>query len=634
MRRRLLPILAACVLSVQGVSAGTASAATVTMFGHNGRTHVVNNRFLVGPGTSPYLPNAPVAGPLLLPVGDPLTITPGAPAPFARLGRVAAAGTTTSSTSTSSTSTTSTSTSTTSTTKTTTKKSKYPQTFPAALEALRKAGKISTILYQTDLHAWNSAIAEEKQIAKWRRTQLGDVTTLLHNLAVRGQITAGRLPILLLTLQNNAQYWKTGKELVYPDRVQFQGSELVWEYYPGYGLQFQPQGTFGEADSYYTYGKAPYTQLQQVMAELLPLAVKRAGGIAWEYYFNWEGGQPPWVSAMAQATGIEALTNAYLATGNHAFLNDAHQALPLLETKPPEGVAVKTSLGTRYLQYSFTPGTDIINAFLQTLLGLYDYAQTSSDPTAVSLYNAGNRQAQAELQSFVIGGWSLYQPGQADNLNYHELVTGFLQLLCQKTTITAYCGTYQKFEGDLLTKPQLTLQTTSAPAKKKFNLQFQVSKYASVGVTLSQGSKNFLYTKKSFYAGTRSFPAPKLKAGTYALAMSVTDLNGHYAKLATNLRVCKGSCPPVADAVNPTTGPVPTVTVPLPKPTTTKTTTTTTKTTTTKTGTSTLPSTTTTATTPGGGQTTLPGGGAPTTTTATTTTPTDTNTTGGIGLPG
>ena len=235
---------------------------------------------------------------------------------------------------------------------------------------------------------------------------------------------------------------------------------------------------------------------------------------------------------MAQATGIEALTNAYLATGNHAFLNDAHEALPLLETKPPTGVAVKTSLGTRYLQYSFTPGTDIINAFLQTLLGRYDYAQASNDPTSLSLYNAGNRQAQAELQSFVVGGWSLYQPGQADNLNYHELVTGFLQLLCQKTTVPVYCTTYQKFEGDLLSKPQLTLDTLSASAKKKFNLQFDVSKYASVGVTLSRAARR-PDTKKSFYAGTRSLPAPKLKAGTYPLSMSVTDLNGHYAKLST-----------------------------------------------------------------------------------------------------
>ena len=478
MRRRLLPILAACVLSVLGASAGNASAAMVTVFGHNGRTHAVNNRFLTGPGTSPYLPKAAVVGPLLVPDGDPLTIKPSASAPLAQITRVAHASTT------STTSTTSTSSAPPSKTK---KKSKYPQTFPAALAALRKAGQITPIIYAADLSTWNSAISERKHVVKWRATQVADVTTLLHNLAVRGQITAARLPVLMLTLQDNAAYWKTGQPLVYPDRVQFQGSELVWEYYPGYGLQFQPQGTFGEADAYYNYGKPPYKQLQQVMAELLPLAVKRAGGIAWEYYFSWEGGQPPWVSAMAQATGIEALTDAYLATGNHAFLNDAHQALPLLETKPPTGVAVKTSLGTRYLQYSFTPGTDIINAFLQTLLGLYDYAQASNDPTALALYRAGNRQALAELPSFVIGGWSLYQPGQPDNLNYHELVTGFLQLLCEKTATPAYCKTYQAFEGDLLTKPQLTLDTTSASANRKFNLQFQLSKYAAVGVTLSQG---------------------------------------------------------------------------------------------------------------------------------------------------
>src|ERR1700722_18690083 len=72
MRGRLLPILAACVLSVLGVTAGSASAAMVTVFGHNGRTHVVNNRFLSGPGTSAYLPSAPVTWPLLQPVGDPL----------------------------------------------------------------------------------------------------------------------------------------------------------------------------------------------------------------------------------------------------------------------------------------------------------------------------------------------------------------------------------------------------------------------------------------------------------------------------------------------------------------------------------------------------------------------------------
>jgi hypothetical protein len=350
------------------------------------------------------------------------------------------------------------------------------------------------------------------------------------------------------------------------------------------------------------------------MAEVWPLAVKRGGGVTWEYYFNWEGGLPPWVSAMAQGTGIEALANAYLATGNRAYLSEAHQALPLFQAAPPSGVRVNTALGARYLQYSFTPRTDIINAFLQSLLGLLDYQQVSRDPRALALYNAGNAQAKAELRSFIISGWSLYQPGVPDDLNYHTLVTGFLKLLCQKTQTPVYCTTYQQFQADLLTQPQLTLLTTSAVANKKFNLRFQVSKYAAVGITLSQGSKNYIYTKKSFYGGTDTYASPKLKVGTYNLAMSVTDPTGHYAKLATQFQVCKTTCPPAPYAIKPTTGTVPTVTVPLPKPTstTTKTTTTTTPTTTTTTTTTTLPS---------------------TTTTATTTTPTDTGTTTTGGIP-
>ncbi len=151
--------------------------------------------------------------------------------------------------------------------------------------------------------------------------------------------------------------------------MQFQGSELVWEYYPGSGIQLQVLHTFGEGDGYYEAGPADYGKLATLMSEMVPLGGQARRRDRLGVLLQLGGRQPPWVSAMAQATGIEALTNAYLATGNRRYLNDAHQALPLFETAPPTGVAVKTSLGTRYLQYSFTPGTDIINAFLQSAAG-------------------------------------------------------------------------------------------------------------------------------------------------------------------------------------------------------------------------------------------------------------------------
>ena len=587
MLRRMPLTAAACVLAVLGMSVGSAQAGMVTVFDHDGRTHVVDNRYLTGDAANPSLPAMPVDGPLLAPAAPVLRLTPSlrlSPALVVRVAHVARAPRTASAT----------------------KKKVKTVSFAQALLKLDQSGALQAAAYQSDLLTWRQALAEESHLANWRATQLGAVTATLNAIANDKQLTVGRLPALMLTLANNAGYWKTGAPLADGTSVQFQGSELVWEYYAGSGIQLQVLHTFGEADGYYEAGPADYPKLATLMSEMVPLAVRRGGGLAWEYYFNREGGKPPWVSAMAQATGLEALTNAYLATKNPQYLSYAHQALPLLETKPPVGVAVTTPLGTRYLQYSFTPGTDIINAFLQTLLGLYDYEQVSLDPVANTLYNAGNRQAQSELNSFITGGWSLYQPGEADPLSYHTLVTGFLKLLCSKTEVPVYCSTYQQFAADLLTRPQLTLETTTATSGKKFSLQFKLTKYAAVGVTLSGSGKNFLYAKKSFYAGTDGFAAPKLKPGTYTLAMSVTDPAGHYASLGTTLQVCKGGCPTSPYAIAPpTTGAVPAVTVPLPAPSTTTTTT------------PTITSTTTTATTT-----------TPTTTTGTTTT----STTGGQGL--
>ena len=66
---------------------------------------------------------------------------------------------------------------------------------------------------------------------------------------------------------------------------------------------------------------------------MIPLAAKRAGGMTWEYYFSFDGGSPPWTSAMSQATGLEALTRAFKATGNEYYLNIAGRALPVFRTR-------------------------------------------------------------------------------------------------------------------------------------------------------------------------------------------------------------------------------------------------------------------------------------------------------------
>ena len=47
-----------------------------------------------------------------------------------------------------------------------------------------------------------------------------------------------------------------------------------------------------------------------LLDEALGLAAVRGGGIAWEYDFRFDGGSPPWVSAITEGTAVEALASA------------------------------------------------------------------------------------------------------------------------------------------------------------------------------------------------------------------------------------------------------------------------------------------------------------------------------------
>ncbi len=136
--------------------------------------------------------------------------------------------------------------------------------------------------------------------------------------------------------------------------MSFPGSHLVWEYYPGQGIEIQWLATFGEANGYYDNGHEN-TQLREVLEEAIPLATQRAGGIAWEYLFHFDGGSPPWTSGLSQGTALQALSRAYSRLHEPAFLTAAKQALGIFQTPPPAGVRVATPAGTLYAGVHLRP---------------------------------------------------------------------------------------------------------------------------------------------------------------------------------------------------------------------------------------------------------------------------------------
>ena len=411
-----------------------------------------------------------------------------------------------------------------------------PPSVHSDLARFNRTGAITSTAFRSYSATLSQAIASENRLRGTRQAELEAVLANMHAIAVAKQLTPSRLPALFETLARNRQWWTTGPLLASGQRVEFAGSQLVWEYYAGQGIELQVLGSFGKADGLYTGGPADYPALGQLLAEIVPLATDRGGGLTWEYYFSFDGGRPPWTSAMSQGTAIEALTRAYEAFHDSAYLSLAHRALAIFNVAPPTGVRVPTSLGARYLQYSFAPGTAIINAFLQSLIGLYDYAQVSGDSEAQRLFAAGNAEAEAEVPHFDTGAWSLYQPGIEDTLSYHELVTGFLQELCSRTGAAVYCTTAQHFSADLKTPPALALLTGRARVKHAFSIAFRLSKISHVGIVVLRGSQIVFETSAYFPYGVHAFAIPSLgRKGTYTVHLAATDLAGNFNRIIGSL---------------------------------------------------------------------------------------------------
>ncbi|TMM25325.1 MAG: hypothetical protein E6F94_08255, partial [Actinobacteria bacterium] len=89
-----------------------------------------------------------------------------------------------------------------------------------------------------------------------------------------------------------ASHWdqKPGKDV-------FDSSDGIWyRAFPGIGFQFHPLENFGKLNNFVAQKNT--TRAEQLAQSLLDRSVVRAGGLAWEYYFRFEGGQPPWISGM------------------------------------------------------------------------------------------------------------------------------------------------------------------------------------------------------------------------------------------------------------------------------------------------------------------------------------------------
>ncbi len=320
-----------------------------------------------------------------------------------------------------------------------------------ALQSLHDSGELTAETYGEDSSTYTAALSALKKLSGTRHAELASVIANVQQIAAAGQFIPSRLPALFLTLESNIQWWSHEPLPAADQHVSVPGSHLVWEYYPGQGIEIQWLATFGEANGYYDEGHEN-TQLRELLEEAIPLATQRAGGIAWEYFFHFDGGSPPWTSGLSQGTALQALSRAYSRLHEPAFLTAAKQALGIFQTPPPAGVRVARPAGTLYAEYTYAPTDRILNGFIQALNGLYEYAKLTGDPLGLQLFEAGDAEARAIVPSYDTGAWSKYDQYTESNLNYHELLTEFLQSLCQRTS-----------QGEPIAPPPTTPPASTTP---------------------------------------------------------------------------------------------------------------------------------------------------------------------------
>jgi hypothetical protein len=430
----------------------------------------------------------------------------------------------------------------------TAKASKPKRTVARELARLRDRGAITPEDYTLRRGTYTDAKRRASKLTGMRRNELQAVIATLDAIAARGQLTVSRVAPLWLTLERNVEWWTTGPLLTSGQRTGFEGSELVWQYYPGQGLQLQWLGTFGKLNALAKGSKRNNPRNSLLVDETLALASDRAGGLAWEYLFTFGGGSPPWVSSLAQGTALQALARSAQKLGRQAdVLPIAQRGLEIFRTAPPEGVRVEPKpgwAGPHYAQYSFAPSLYILNGFVQSVVGLFDYATITGDPTARTLFEEGEREAAREVPEYDTGAWSLYSTGNAkreSDRGYHELLRDFLVSLCDRTQAPVYCETATRFTEYELEPPELALAAQRLRGGKTGALRIRLSKISSVTVTVMRGSRVVLSRSLGTvpYGLVRAAWAVPRRAGAYDVQVSARDLAGNVGETAATVEVLK-----------------------------------------------------------------------------------------------
>lgn len=422
------------------------------------------------------------------------------------------------------------------------------RTVRGALRRALLAGHVTRREHDTWRRRWRDAERLSRRLPGHRAAELRGALAGVEDLARRGRLSAGRLPVAFLTVRRNAFAWSERPVPSAGRRTTFGRDPVVWQHYPGRGWQIQALATAGRANALARVclearereragtrakrrpkARCRPAALGRIVDRLVDLSSRRGSFTAWELPFAFGGARSGWISGMTQATAIQALVRGGSALRRPELRRVARSALGAFEHRAPLGVARPAPSGGRfYVLYSDLPHLRVLNGHLQALIGLREAAMRGLGPRAGRAFRRGQRAARGEVPAADTGAWSLYSNGgRESDLGYHRLVGGFLRDLCRSTGRGLFCGAGKRFARYEREKPRVGLEPLHGlRAGRPARVAFRLSKVSTVRVTVAGGRGVALDRRARLGRGTHTFAFRPQRRGTYRVRVLAAGLSG------------------------------------------------------------------------------------------------------------
>jgi len=212
--------------------------------------------------------------------------------------------------------------------------------------------------------------------------------------------------------------------MTFEDKARYAGPRdkngvILFDYFADIGRQYNPvaiaQYGLGNFNLYLRTKDKKHLKETLTHADWLVshLETNEKNVPVWRHHFEWHYKEilpPGWYSALAQGCGISLLMRAYRETRNDMYLKTAEGAFEAMTIEMEQGGVRHTEKdGTVWLEeYMVTPPTHIINGFLWTLWGVWDYWLVTKKPEVKTLFDACIKTLERNLHRYDAGYWSRY----------------------------------------------------------------------------------------------------------------------------------------------------------------------------------------------------------------------------------